>query len=358
MVRILSSLLFVGLALAVPSSSSHRQQPSSTPSSQCTTTLDGKLPAETPSGFRYSGTTRKSYIAAEEVDWDYAPSGWDNWLGLPLRHSPRAQSADYTKHGTKWRKALYIGYTDGTFQTKIPQPEWQGAQGPTIRAEVGDMVEILFQNRLSRNYASMHSMGLAYSKDNEGASYPDRTPSNPRPKAAPGDAVPPGGCAVYKWLVPDSAAPDADQPANMHGYHSYISMPEDMSAGLVGPQFTYQRGMMNHTMAKYREFPVLFQGLDESLSFMAGVNARRLKNSTVQTPSIDLSELMQYGNASSWRSQLTNMMTSKGFLDAPKFYAINGYVFANTPTFKMCRDDKVIWYVYGKYSLGLIIIAI
>lgn len=139
----------------------------------------------------------------------------------------------------------------------------------------------------------------------------------------------------------------------MHGYHSYMSTPEDMSAGLVGPQFTYQRGMMNHTMSQYREFVVLFQGLDESSSFMASTNARLLKNSTEQPADIDFSELLQYGNESYWRPQLTNLMSSMGFDDAPRFYTVNGYVFENTPTFKMCRDDKVIWYVYGKYSTAL-----
>lgn len=345
MVRISFLLLFVGLSLAVPSDAS-RQQSSPALSTRCTTAIDGKLPAQTPSDFHYSGNVRKYYIAAEEIDWDYAPSGWDNWLGLPLHHSPRAQSAGITKHGTKWRKAVYRGYTDGSFTAKTIQPEWQGLQGPTLRAEVGDMIEILFLNRLSHNFASMHSMGLAYSKGSEGAVYPNGASAN-----SPGDAVPPGGCAVYKWLVPDSSAPSADELANMHGYHSYISMQEDMSAGLIGPQFTYQRGMMDHTMSQYHEFPVLFQSVDESSSFMAGINAQQLKNSSAQLSHVDFSELMQYGNESSWRPQLTNLVSSKGFDDAPKFQTVNGYTFANIPTFKMCRDDKVIWYVYGEYTI-------
>jgi hypothetical protein len=38
--------------------------------------------------------------------------------------------------GTKYRKALYVEYTDATFTTKKPQPAWQGSLGPTLRAEV------------------------------------------------------------------------------------------------------------------------------------------------------------------------------------------------------------------------------
>lgn len=48
----------------------------------CTATLDGKLPSFTPSNFQFSGNVRRYYIAAEETEWDYAPTGWDNWLGV------------------------------------------------------------------------------------------------------------------------------------------------------------------------------------------------------------------------------------------------------------------------------------
>jgi hypothetical protein len=65
----------IGVVSGAPSSCN-----SSTPA--CTATLDGKLPAFTPSNFEFSGHVRRYYIAAEEVEWDYAPTGWDNWLGV------------------------------------------------------------------------------------------------------------------------------------------------------------------------------------------------------------------------------------------------------------------------------------
>lgn len=49
---------------------------------QCAAEMDGKLPYYYPSSFQYSGTVRRYYIAAEEVTWDYAPTGWDNWMGV------------------------------------------------------------------------------------------------------------------------------------------------------------------------------------------------------------------------------------------------------------------------------------
>lgn len=338
--------LLAGLAAAVPRSPSSSGTPTPTPSLLPTCQPNGQLPAQTPIDFHFGGNVRKYYIAAEEVDWDYAPSGWDNWLSVPVDKSPRADDAGYNdvpSLGTKWRKAMYRGYTDATFSKRTPQPAWQGLQGPTIRAEVGDMVEILFVNRMPTHYASMHSMGLAYTKNNEGAIY-ER--SN---MTVTGDAVPPGGCWVYKWVAPESAAPNHGEPATMHGYHSYVSIQEDLNAGLVGPQMTYQRGKMTETLARYREFPVLLQGIDESKSFLAAENARRAgKNVSVDYQST-FAELMKYGNESVWRPQMTSLMSAK-FDDAPEFYAMNGLVLGNLPTFEMCLNDQVIWYVYGTFS--------
>lgn len=46
--------------------------------------MDGKLPSVLPLGFNYSGNVRRYYVAAEEVEWNYAPTGWDNWLGVRI----------------------------------------------------------------------------------------------------------------------------------------------------------------------------------------------------------------------------------------------------------------------------------
>lgn len=107
-------------------------------------------------------------------------------------------------YGTKWLKALYRGYTDATFTNLTPMPPWQGTLGPTIRSEVEDLIQIMFVNRLTENYATMHSMGLQYTKsDGEGAAYPNNTAPGENVVLTPSNAVPPavapGSCVVYKW---------------------------------------------------------------------------------------------------------------------------------------------------------------
>lgn len=305
---------------------------------------NGRLPFPTPSDFYFSGNVRRYYIAAEEIDWDYAPSGWDNWLSVPVDKSPRANAGRYNDFpiGTKWRKAVYREYTDASFSQRTVQPVWQGLQGPTIRAEVGDLVEILFVNTLSTHYASMHSMGLSYSKNNEGSVYEFAN------ETVRGDAVPPnGGCWVYKWVVPESAAPNNDEPATMHAYHSFVSIQEDLNAGLLGPQITYQRGKMEETMARYREFPLLMQGTEESKSLLAAVNARREGRQVTVDYEDTFSDLRQYGNHTVWKPQMTSLLSSLEFSDAPTFFAMNGYVLGNIPSFEVSLGDEIIWFVYG-----------
>lgn len=45
--------------------------------------------------------------------------------------------------GTIVDKALYRGYTGPDFTTRTEQPAWLGFQGPILRAEVGDMIEVI-----------------------------------------------------------------------------------------------------------------------------------------------------------------------------------------------------------------------
>lgn len=72
-------------AWALPSnteSSTNTVQNRADLSSACAASMNNVIPSPTPSGFVFSGTVRRYYIAAEEIEWDYAPTGWDNWLGV------------------------------------------------------------------------------------------------------------------------------------------------------------------------------------------------------------------------------------------------------------------------------------
>ncbi|KAJ6172810.1 hypothetical protein N7470_001877 [Penicillium chermesinum] len=277
-------------------------------------------------------------------------TGWDNWLGVPMNESFRAQDWGYIKSSASmgagpFDKALYRAYTDDTFTKQAEQPDWVGYQGPILRAEVGDMIEIMFVNKMENFYASIHSMGLFYPKEYEGSIYFNGT-NHP----ALGDAVPPGGCFVYKWLVPKTAAPNPGYQSKLFAYHSYVSMYQDQDAGLSGPVIIYPTGQMERVMAKNREFVVFYGDNQESNSWLALQNVQKYLPQAL-SQAANLSD--QYpspssnANMSIWYPQLINHpKTNVTTTMAPNFFPINGYIYANNPAFEMCQYDNVIWYLW------------
>ncbi len=117
-----------------------------------TIVMTGKEPRATP-----AGRTRTYYIAAEETTWDYAPAGRDLTMGMPFDDEAKvfvARTAD--RIGSKYKKAIYVEYTDGTFNEPKPRPSaWQhlGILGPIVHAEVGDRIRVVFRNKASRPYS-------------------------------------------------------------------------------------------------------------------------------------------------------------------------------------------------------------
>eukprot|EP00879_Flechtneria_rotunda_P029292 GHRR01031631.1.p1 GENE.GHRR01031631.1~~GHRR01031631.1.p1 ORF type:complete len:146 (-),score=40.08 GHRR01031631.1:62-499(-) len=94
--------LGVGLAIGLPLAFNNRNSPQAV-------TLDA---ADGVSAIK--GRTRAYYLAAEPVDWDYAPEGRNLCKNLPF---DEANNSLYTLDGvgTKYRKGVYRQYTDATF---------------------------------------------------------------------------------------------------------------------------------------------------------------------------------------------------------------------------------------------------
>ena len=118
-----------------------------------------------------SGATRTYYIAADEVDWNYAPADHDHMTGKPYDERARY----YTEKGPGrigpiYHKAVYREYTDASFTTLKPRAAaWEhlGVLGPVIRAEVGDTIKVVFKNN-ARFPFSMHPHGVRYDEASNG----------------------------------------------------------------------------------------------------------------------------------------------------------------------------------------------
>ncbi len=86
--------------------------------------------------------TRTYYIAADLVQWNYAPDGTNVAQGRAFNAEENVfVGSGAGRIGSTYTKALYREYTDATFTTLKPRPvedAYLGILGPTIRAQVGD----------------------------------------------------------------------------------------------------------------------------------------------------------------------------------------------------------------------------
>jgi hephaestin len=67
------------------------------------------------------------FIAAEEVDWDYAPSGRDDMMGHAFMDEARIfVERENGRIGRMHRKAIYVEYTGPDFNVRKPRAaEWE-----------------------------------------------------------------------------------------------------------------------------------------------------------------------------------------------------------------------------------------
>ena len=157
---------------------------------------------------------RTYYVAADEVEWDYAPGGVNKMMGMKFEGNSKVfTERGPHRIGTVYRKALYREYTDATFTKLKPRaPEWEhaGILGPILRGEVGDTIRVVFKNNATHPY-SLHPHGVFYNKSSEGALYEDGTTGADKAD----DAVPPGATYTYTWKVPERAGPGPNDPSSI-----------------------------------------------------------------------------------------------------------------------------------------------
>ncbi|KAG8519285.1 Hephaestin-like protein 1, partial [Galemys pyrenaicus] len=305
------------------------------------------------------GQQRRYFISAEKVLWDYAPQGYNKFSGLPLnasgRREPegaqrgtparrfpgaerararlsrllsRSDSELYfaqgdARIGGRYWKARFAEYADASFTRRKSLSEAEahlGILGPVIRAEVGDTLLVTFANRADRAY-SILPHGVMYDKVSDAAPNMDGF-------LKPGAHVRPGETFVYRWTVPDSVGPTADDPPCLtYLYFSAVDPIKDTSSGLVGPLLVCKEGALNADGSQKdidREFYLLFTVFDENLSRYLDENIQKF----------------------TWRP-LSVDKEDKDFVKSNRMHAINGYMYGNQPGLHMCKKDRVSWHLLG-----------
>jgi len=269
----------------------------------------------------HTAKVRTYYVAADEVDWEFAPARVNQINGEKYHFEDDAASkGTLDPNSTAYKKALFREYTDGTFAVLKPRSEdWLhlGILGPLLRAEVGDTIKVIFKNNASRSY-SLHPHGVFYAKNSEGAGYQDSTSGT----AKADDLVVPGSTYTYTWPVPERAGPaDGDGSTAFWLYHSHVDEGKDINSGLIGPIIITRRGMARPDGSPKdvdREFIVQFGLYDEHLSWYWDFNVKRL-----------------YGDAKKYDGSDARIH------DFHHFFTINGYLDGNGPMMTMRTGEHV-----------------
>ena len=247
--------------------------------------------------------TREYWIAAEKVEWNYAPSG-QNLIRPEMGLDVWGKALVYEKY-------RYFQYTDNTYTTQVEQPVWMGILGPQLYAVEGDSVKVHFLNRADKPL-SIHVHGLQYDEANEGADM----------KGA-GAAVEPGDTFTYRWEADSDAAPGPNDPSSIVWlYHSHVDAVTEVYDGLIGTIVVTKKGMERspddpHPKDVDKAFTTLFLIFNE--------NDRKIVESG-QSETYESPEEAEEGNLK---------------------HAINGFIFGNLQGLEVEQHDRVRWYLIG-----------
>ncbi|KAB5577055.1 hypothetical protein PHYPO_G00205580 [Pangasianodon hypophthalmus] len=257
------------------------------------------------------------YIAAEEIIWDYAPNLPDN-VDRNFRSTYLKQGA--WRIGKKYKKAVFTQYTDESFKERAEHKQRKkelGILGPVIRAQIRDIIKIVFKNKASRPY-SIYPHGLTIDKAAEGVNYPEGGYQS--------HAVQPGETYTYVWQVIEEDEPlNNDSRCLTRMYHSAVNTPRDIASGLVGPLLICKSQSLSTRNVQLRadkEQHAMFAVFDENKSWYLNENI-----------------LTYCGEPKNVKP------------DDPEFYksnvmhTINGYVYESGQDLGFCNGEIATWHV-------------
>ncbi|KIZ07330.1 hypothetical protein MNEG_0617 [Monoraphidium neglectum] len=248
--------------------------------------LDARLPP---------GVERTYYLAADPIDWDYAPSGRNLCKGKEFGEEEELYISKGV--GRKFKKAVFREYTDDTFKTLVKRTMAQqhmGILGPALHAQAGDTIVVVLKNNVDFP-VNAESGGL---------------------QAAVAAETAPGDVTTYKWRVPESAGPGADGPSSrFYLYRSTVDVVADTQAGLVGPIVIARRGALGKDGRSVADV------FNEN-------NSPFIQDNLKTAPKANLAALSE-----------------DDLLEANTKYSINGYLWCNDPGMNFTVGEKVRWYV-------------
>uniref|UniRef100_A0AAY4CL10 F5/8 type C domain-containing protein n=1 Tax=Denticeps clupeoides TaxID=299321 RepID=A0AAY4CL10_9TELE len=255
---------------------------------------------------------RVYYIAAEEIVWDYGIKKPEMRLGM-------------RKYLPEYKKVVFRAYQASDFLEPVNRGEINehlGIMGPVLKAEVNDVLTVVFRNKASRPY-SLHLQGI-YDKYQGDGSQADE---------APGKPVPPGEERVYNWRLSKRQGPSQkDFDCKAGAYYSDLNKEKDINSGLIGPLLICKTGTLDpriQVQQGVQDFFLLFSVFDERKSWYLRENMDMFCTPPCEARTDD-----------AW------------FEISNKFSAINGYVAETLPGLAVAQYQTVRWHLLNMGSGG------
>uniref|UniRef100_A0A8D3DBC5 ferroxidase n=1 Tax=Scophthalmus maximus TaxID=52904 RepID=A0A8D3DBC5_SCOMX len=255
------------------------------------------------------------YIAAEETVWDYAPNTQqhvdEDFKLQYLKQSP-------TRVGQKYKKAVYTLYNNASFTERTESKQRKdelGILGPVIRAQIRDVIKIVFKNMASRPY-SIYPHGLTILKSEEGFNYPEGGTES----CNQSHGVQPGETHTYVWRVGEEDEPlQGDSRCLTRMYHSAVDAPRDIASGLIGPILICKSQSLN--LKADKEQHAIFAVFDENKSWYLDYNIGHYCDRTKVNKA------------------------DEDFYKSNVMHTINGYTFESGPVLGFCNGEIATWHV-------------
>ncbi|XP_041114974.1 coagulation factor V [Polyodon spathula] len=257
------------------------------------------------------------WIAAEERTWDYTPV-------MPT-YIDREYKDTYLENGPhrigrKYKKVVYVHYADGNFTTKVEGRKREtGILGPVIRAQIRDVVKVVFRNMATRPY-SIYPQGLSISKNEEGANYPKDGRVNQEHEVKPGETH------TYTWMITDEDEPTANDPRCLtRVYHSAVDMTRDIASGLIGPLLickSQSLSIRNVQLKADKEQQAVLAVFDENKSWYLEDN---IKTYCTEPSKVNRED--------------------PGFYKSNVMHTINGHIYDSGEFLGFCHNEVVTWHV-------------
>ena len=272
------------------------------------------------------------YIAADEIEWDYAPKGKNMCSNSKFTD----EEAVYTAHGdhrigTTYIKALYREYNSEKFDTLRygaesrfnPASGHLGLLGPIIKASVGENIEIIFRNNLGEDASLVPLGGPLVPMNIEALNDIQKK----RQRSGEKYLVVPGGEIKMTIHVGESAGPVGKKNSVSYIYASNVNLVRDINSGLLGLIIIHGKdagSRKGSPKGVHREIVALFNTFDENLSRYARINALKYaKNGET----IDVRDV-EYKESNRKRT-------------------INGFMHCNSPYATVKQHQSVRWYIAG-----------